>query len=43
MIPQILNSTAELVIPKGTATNEVNAETEIQVVNAEAKISKCLT
>ena len=41
VITQIFNTTAELVIPARTATNEVNAEIETQPVIGEAKISKC--
>ena len=40
MIPQIFIPTAELVIPTGTQTNEVNAETKTQLVIVEAKINK---
>ena len=43
MIAQIFNSTAELVIPTGTQTNETNAEIESQPVIFEAKISKFST
>ena len=42
-IAQIFNPTAELVIPTGAATNEVNTEIEAQPVTVEAKISKSLT
>ena len=41
VITQILNPTAEIVIPTGTATNEVNAEIETQPLIVEPKISKC--
>ena len=40
---QKYNPTAELVMPTGTQINEANAETEIQIVIFEAKISKCST
>ena len=43
MIPQIFNPTAALLIPKGTASNEVNAKTETQATTVEAKICKCST
>ena len=43
VIAQIFISTEELIITKGIATNEVNAEIEKQPVTAEAKISKCST
>ena len=36
----MFNPTAELVIPTGIATNEVNAEVETQPVIVESKISK---
>ena len=41
VIAQIFTSTAELVIPTGTQTNEVNAEIETEPAIFEAKISKC--
>ena len=37
---QVFNLTAELVIPRGTQTNEENAEIETQLVAVETKISK---
>ena len=40
---QMLIPTTEFVIPTGTVTNEINAETETQPVNVEAKISNCST
>ena len=40
---QTYNPTAELVMPTETQINEANAETEIQIVIFEAKISKCST
>ena len=40
---QTYNPTAELVMSTGTQNNEANAETEIQLVIFEAKISKCST
>ena len=43
MIAQIFNPITELVIVTGTATNEVNAETETQPATVEAKISNCST
>ena len=43
MIAQIVNPIAELVMPTGIATSEVNAEIETQQVIFEAKISKCST
>ena len=43
VIAQIFNSTAKLVIPTGTQTNETNAEIESQPVIFEAKISKFST
>ena len=43
MIAQFFISTAELVIPTGTQTNEANAEIETQPVTVEDKISKCST
>ena len=43
MAAQTYNPTAELVMPTGTQNNEANAETEIQLVIFEAKISKCST
>ena len=43
MVPRISNSTAEILIPPGTATNEVNAEIETQSVVAETKIRKFST
>ena len=39
MIAQLFNSTAELVMPTGTQTNEANAETQ----TVKTKISKCPT
>ena len=36
----MFNPNAELVIPTGTKTNEANAETEMQPVTVETKISK---
>ena len=41
MITQTFNPTAELVTPTGTATNEVNAQTETQQLIGEIKIRKC--
>ena len=41
VIPQIFNSTAELVIPTGIATKEAKAEMESHPVTVEIKISKC--
>ena len=41
MIAQIFIPAAELVIPTGTQTNEVNAEIETKPVTVEIKISKC--
>ena len=38
VIAQIFISTAELVIPRGVATNEGNAEIETQPLNFKAKI-----
>ena len=43
MTAQTYNPTAELVMPTETQINEANAETEIQIVIFEAKISKCST
>ena len=43
MIARISISTAELVLPTGTQTNEPNAEIEIQPVTVETKINKCST
>ena len=43
VIADIFVPTAELVIPKGIATNEANTEIEMQPVTVEAKISKCST
>ena len=40
VIIQMFNPTAELVIPTGIATNEVNAEVETQPVIVQSKISK---
>ena len=40
---QTYNPTAELVMSTGTQNNEANAETEIQLVIFEAKMSKCST
>ena len=39
MITQIFIPTAELVIPKETPTNEVNAETKTQPVTVKTKMS----
>ena len=41
VITQTFNPTAELVTPTGTATNEVNAQTETQQLIGEIKIRKC--
>ena len=43
VIAQIFIPTAELVIPKGTQTNEADSEIEIQPVTLEVKITKCST
>ena len=43
MISQIFISTADLVMPTGTQTNEENAEIETQQVTVQTKISKCST
>ena len=43
VIAQIVNPIAELVMPTGIATSEVNAEIETQQVIFEAKTSRCLT
>ena len=40
-IAQIFIPTADLVVPTGTQTNDVNTEIEIQPVTVEAKITKC--
>lgn len=40
---QIFNPAAELIMPTGIATNEVNKVIEIQLVIVEAKISNCST
>ena len=40
VIAQISKPSAELVVPTGTPTSEVNAEIETQPVNVEAKIIK---
>ena len=37
VIAQIFNLTSELVIPTGTATNEVNPENKTQLVIVETK------
>ena len=42
VIAQMFNHTAEIVIPTGIATNEVNA-VETQAVIVESKISKTST
>ena len=42
LIAQTFNPTAELAIPTETLTNEANAETELQPLTSETKISKCL-
>ena len=41
VIAQILNPTAELIIPIGIATKEPKAEMETHLVTVEIKISKC--
>ena len=41
LIAQSFISTAKLVMPTGTQTNEVNAEIETKLVIIETKISKC--
>ena len=41
LLSQILNSTAELVIPTGIPSKEAKAEMEIQPVFVVAKIRKC--
>ena len=43
MIAQMINPTAEIIMPIGTQTNEANAEIETQPVTVETKISKCST
>ena len=43
VIAHIFISTAELVIPTGTQTNEADAEIETQPVTFETKITKCST
>ena len=43
VISQMFIPYVELVIPKGTQTNEVNAEIETPPVTVETKISKGLT
>ena len=43
VIAKIFISAAEIVIPRGTQINEVNAEIEAQPVTVETKISKCST
>ena len=43
VIAQTFNPIAELTIPKGTPTNEVNKEIETQPLTAETKRRKCLT
>ena len=43
MTAQIFNPTAELAVPTGTPTNEVNAKIEAQTLTVETKKSKCLT
>ena len=43
VVVQSFISTAELLIPTGRATNEVNAEYEMQPVTVETKISNCTT
>ena len=43
MITQIFNSTAELLKPTETQSNEANGEIETQPVTVETKISKCST
>ena len=41
VIAQIFKTTAELVLPTETQTNEANTEIGTQPVIVEAKISKC--
>ena len=41
VIVQIFHPTAELAIPTGTTTNEVNAEIETQPLIGEMKIREC--
>ena len=43
MIAKICNPNAELVIPTGTQTNEINTEIKTQPRNVKAKTSKHLT
>ena len=42
-IAQMFNSTAELVIPIETQTNEANTNIETQPLTIEARINKCST
>ena len=42
VITQIFNPTVKLVIPTGIAMTEAKAKIETQLVNIEAKMSKCL-
>ena len=41
VIAQTFNPVAELTIPTGTLTNEVNKEIETQPLTVETKIRKC--
>ena len=42
LVAQSFISTAKLVMPTGTQSNEANAEIETKLVIIETKISKCL-
>ena len=43
VISEIFISTAEIVMPAGTKTNEANAEIETQEATVETKLIKCST